>query len=69
MVEVFKTNISCTEDAEKVIRFLLLKFPTFRINFDLEDCDKILRVEGLNVSAELIRNMLLHLGYHIEILK
>ncbi len=69
VVEIFKTNINNTEDAERVIQLMLLKFPTLRINFDLEDCDKILRVEGIDVSAELIQNVLFHFGYHIEILK
>lgn len=68
MVEVFKTNITCLEDAEAVIRHLLLIYPSFEVNFDLEDCDKILRVEGEHVHADEILGNLMHFGHRIEIL-
>ncbi len=44
MVEVFKTNIQNGEDAQQVERVLLNHLPPMRINFDLDDCDKVLRV-------------------------
>lgn len=68
MVEVFKTNITCAEDADKVIRHLLLIYPSFNINFDMEDCDNILRVEGIHISGEEILIHVLSLGYRIEVL-
>ena len=46
MIEVFKTNVEKTNDADKMVRLLLEHFPQSKINFDLHDCDKILRVEG-----------------------
>ncbi len=46
MVEIFKTNVESPEDAALIVAQLLLQTPQFRINFDLDDCDRILRVEG-----------------------
>ena len=46
MVEVFKTNIETAEEAKQIGKHLLEFFPHSQINFDLEDCDKILRVDG-----------------------
>jgi hypothetical protein len=44
MIEVFKTNICQSEDADAVIDGLSKDLPGSRINIDLHDCDKILRI-------------------------
>ena len=46
MVEVFKTNVYEPCQSIMLVRILYNYFPDHRINFDLEDCDRILRVEG-----------------------
>lgn len=46
MVEVYKTNVQYRETAEKIVSELMEVFPGSQINFDLDDCDKILRVES-----------------------
>lgn len=46
-VEVFKTNINKTKDAEQVAKMLAGVLPAGKISFDLEDCDRILRVEAV----------------------
>ena len=51
MIEVFKTDVHEAEMAEKLLTMLQLHFPESRINFDLEDCDKILRIAGGNFTA------------------
>ena len=43
-VEIFRTNVQREKDAAAVIEYLLRYFPHCQINFDLEDCDKILRI-------------------------
>ena len=53
MVEVFKTNISTQSKAEKVLRILNSKFPDYKVDFDLEDCDNILRVENKNGTLKI----------------
>lgn len=48
MVEVFKTNITSEHKAEETLLFLKSQFPDYKANFDLEDCDNILRIESKN---------------------
>lgn len=48
-VEVFKTNVQQQRQAAWLLGLLNRQFPLCRINFDLDDCDRILRVEGREV--------------------
>lgn len=68
MIEVFKTNIQYTEQAELIIKKLLEYFPNQKINFDLEDCDKILRLEGDFMHIDVIIDVLKHNGFDCEFL-
>ena len=68
MVEVFKTNVQHRELAEQLASILRGQFDFSRINFDLEDCDKILRVEGKQVCVELIVEILSTFGLECEVL-
>jgi hypothetical protein len=69
MIEVFKTDIITTSDAENLIETLAQLLPGNRIHFDLQDCDKILRVEGNNFSADTIVRLLRKKGFNCEILE
>lgn len=69
MVEVFKTNVRSIRKAKLIIQKLAAKFPAHKINFDLEDCDKILRVQGKNVLQKEIINVVTALNYQYEILE
>ena len=66
MVEVFKTNVHDEGDSQNLVRHLQRHFPDGRINFDLEDCDRILRVEGGTVSRIKIMDTLSNLGFLCE---
>ncbi len=56
MVEVFKTNVHKISHANRLINLLLQQFPGNKINFDMHDCDKILRIEGQNfITGKIIR--------------
>lgn len=68
MVEVFKTNVEKPEHSEMLIDQLINRIPNSQINFDLEDCDKILRIEAESVSNQLIIEILHRNGYHAEVL-
>ncbi|UGU14292.1 hypothetical protein LS482_11270 [Sinomicrobium kalidii] len=46
IVEIFRTDVKSTVRAEECMEALCARFPEYRINFDLEDRDRILRVEG-----------------------
>ena len=69
MVEVFKTNVQRRRQAKVLLEALSRKFPSFRINFDLEDCDRILRIEGENICHEKIAELLSENGYQCEVLE
>jgi hypothetical protein len=67
MVEVFKTNVH-KQHAQTVIEILSIYFPDCKINFDLSDCDKILRVEGKDIQAEIIIELLNKKRFQCEVL-
>jgi hypothetical protein len=69
MVEVFKTTVKTKSESEMILNILLEKFPNHSINFDLEDCDKILRIEGNNFNTEIIINTLKEFNCVCEILE
>jgi len=68
MVEVFKTNVQERDEAKMLLEKLLEHFPHNRINFDLNDCDSILRVEGERIYSEKIIELLERCNYCCEIL-
>lgn len=69
MIEIFKTNIASKKQAVQIMGELQKLHVGTKINFDLEDCDKILRVEGTkSASKKSIVNHLKKQGYNCEIL-
>ena len=68
MIEVFKTNVEHTSDANNIVQMLLQHFPGSRINFDLQDCDKILRVEGKDFCTQTILAFMKENGFYCSIL-
>jgi hypothetical protein len=54
MVEVFKTTVQELSAAKAIMQRLSELMPHHCINFDLEDCDRILRVEGENIDLDQI---------------
>lgn len=46
IVEVFKTNVETGEQAERLVNLIRENFPEYAVNFDLDDCDRILRVQA-----------------------
>ena len=68
MVEIFKTNVQLQEQAEIVLGMLSKTFPEYKMNFDLYDCDHILRIEGKNIVPEKIVELLKCNCYECEVL-
>ena len=68
MVEVFKTNVEEVELSKLLIQQLEDHFPDSQINFDMDDCDKILRVAAASVSSEKVIALLKSNGYSCEAL-
>ncbi len=70
MIEIFKTNVTEDTDAAMLLETIHLAYPQYKVNFDLDDCDHILRVECANGyfdSYALIR-IVSSLGFYAEIL-
>jgi hypothetical protein len=68
MVEIFKTNVDDALDAEQIIALLTDHFPAMMINFDLQDCDKILRVKGDSIPANAIAELVSANGFYCSLL-
>lgn len=69
MVEVFKTNVKDKSAADEIKNELLQIYPSGIIDFDLEDCDKILRVESDLFVVKCITDVLLQRGFICEVLE
>ncbi len=69
MVEAFKTNVQKKAQSKMLLCILSEAFPSFKINFDLSDCDKVLRVEGDNMEALRIMMLVKEFGFTCEILE
>ena len=69
VIEVFKTNVADEHSAGRILAELGVLLPGYRINFDLQDCDKILRVEGDFVDTMLILAVLEKNGFACEVLQ
>ncbi len=46
MIEVFRTNVNNKSEAKNVMNELVKTIPDSIVSFDLEDCDRVLRVES-----------------------
>jgi hypothetical protein len=68
MIEVFKTNVVKKSQAKTLLKILGERFNDFKMNFDLADCDKILRVQGRTISLEEIIELVKANGYQCEVL-
>ena len=63
MVEIFKTNVQNEFDSNYIIAIIKRQYPNYKINFDLEDCDRILRIEGGRFNPKQIIEHLNLQGY------
>ena len=68
MVEVFKTNVQKKTQSKMLLSILSEAFPSFKINFDLSDCDKMLRVEGYHMESSSIMLLVKECGFRCEVL-
>ena len=69
VIEVFKTDVSTVSEAGNIVEMLCQHFPGTRINFDLQDCDKILRLEGKDFSTDKVMMLVHQKGFYCEILE
>jgi hypothetical protein len=69
MVEVFKTNVANQNQAQLLVDAIEASFSNYSANFDLDDCDRILRVvsNGLILQSAVV-TLLSAFGFHAEVL-
>lgn len=68
MVEVFKTDVKRISEAKILLGKLSERFPHYKMNFDLSDCDKILRVEAENIFINEFFEFINFSNFKVEIL-
>jgi len=68
VVHVFKTNVQEREHAEMLCDLVQTEITVQRANFDLEDCDKIFRVESAAHIDHKIIGLLRLYGFICEAL-
>ncbi|KYG81500.1 hypothetical protein EV198_1687 [Roseivirga ehrenbergii] len=66
MVHIFKTSVASKKEVRQVGSFLNILLPSEEWNFDLEDCDKILRVETEEVAPETVITILTSQGFYCD---
>ena len=66
IVSVYKTNVNTKTKLRKVKPVLNRILLNSKWNFDLEDCDKILRVESRESLSGLLISELCKIGIHCE---
>jgi len=69
MVEIFRTDVSKKTKERSILSTLQSEFPHLKINFDLDDCDRILRVEGKTISVDKIISLMEQQEYLCELLQ
>ncbi|MEJ0030488.1 MAG: hypothetical protein WDO15_09020 [Bacteroidota bacterium] len=69
MVEVFKTNVHGSLHAKHLVNVIQYYFEDYKVNFDLDDCDRILRIEATKtIEVEAVILLLDNVGIEAELL-
>ncbi len=66
MLYIFKTNVKSQKDVKAISRIFEASESIAHFNFDLEDCDKILRVKSEHLKATEIISLVSHLNHSYE---
>jgi hypothetical protein len=66
MIYVFKTSVKNKKHIRQLSPFLNGLLQQSKWNFDLEDCDKILRIDSLKEISETVTQLLQHNGFDCE---
>jgi hypothetical protein len=71
MVEVFKTDVKSTRHAIKLLDQIHKQFSEYQANFDLDDCDNILRIQSVSgyIDHSLLIVLLKRSGFTAEVLQ
>ena len=71
VVEVFKTNIEHIDATQLILQKLKEILPDSKINFDLDDCDRLLRIESRRSSINVLAvvDCIKKMNFEIEVLE
>ena len=69
VVEAFRTNVRTKVQGKRMLTILKEAFPLLVMNFDLADCDKVLRIEGESIEALNVISLVETHGFKCEILE
>jgi hypothetical protein len=71
VIEVYKTNIAGPQQRDLLLKVLQHHLPFCKINVDLQDCDKILRIASPEPipGIQTLRVLVRHMGISIEALE
>lgn len=69
MIEVFKTNVNKPAQADQLVQLIQQTFEGYFANFDLEDCDRILRIKSrTNVNSDEVIRLLSRMDITVSVL-
>lgn len=63
MIEIFKTNVTDNKSALHIVNQIQNKIEGAKVNFDLDDCDNILRVEHSSIDVKMISQIISEIGF------
>jgi len=71
MIEVFKTNVRNRSHAKMLVSQIQSAFGDYEANFDLDDCDNILRIKSTSGAVQVSRliSFLRDFGFSAEVLE
>jgi hypothetical protein len=71
MIEVFKTDVTDPLKAKVVLAQISNRFSEYQANFDLNDCDRILRIDSRKgpIKCSDIISLLRQSGHNAELLE
>jgi hypothetical protein len=70
MLGIFRTNINTNHDKNNVIKVITSQIQVNACTLDLEDCDKVLRIDSSSpFPLQTIIKMVTNLGFDCEVLQ
>lgn len=68
-IKVYKTTVNDQDRAKEILQKIREELPESDPSFDLDDCDKVLRIESRKAVKEmLIEEIINNYGYQLEVL-
>lgn len=69
-ISVYKTSVDSKAEAEAIAELILRQIPFSNINFDLDDCDNVLRIVTHNgtFNEEIVKHIFKSKNHRLETL-